>query len=81
MSTCFLTFISAEEEVGQGGEDSILDPPPKGKGELLTIDGDPFVEEGDISDSVSDKVTGFCKCLIFSKSGFARFSNFSGCQK
>ena len=30
----------------------------------------------DIHGSVSDKVNGFCKCLIFPKSGFSRFSNF-----
>ena len=34
----------------------------------------------DIHGSVSDKVNGFCKCLIFPKSGFSRFSNLSGCQ-
>ena len=35
-------LISAEEEVGQGGEDNILDPTKKGEGELLTIYGYPI---------------------------------------
>ena len=27
------------------------------------------------------KCPGFCKCLVFSKSGFTKFSNYLGCQK
>ena len=31
--------------------------------------------------AVSDKCSGFCKCLRFSKSGFATFTNSAGHQK
>ena len=34
-----------------------------------------------IQPSVIEKCPGFCKCLIFSKSGFTTFSNYLGCQK
>ena len=43
-----LTLISAEEKVGKGGEDGILDFQIKVEGESLTIEGDPVVEEGGI---------------------------------
>ena len=33
-----------------------------------------------ILDAVSGKCPGFCKCLRFSKSGFAKFSNSAGHQ-
>ena len=44
MSTCLLTLISSEEKVGK---DIILEP-PKYEGGLLTVGGDPVVEEGGI---------------------------------
>ena len=44
MSTYFIYFLLTKEEVGQGGEDSISNLPPKDEGEFLTIDRGPFFE-------------------------------------
>ena len=45
MSSHSLSYVCSKEEVGQEVDEPISDLPPKEQGELLTIDGDPVVEE------------------------------------